>query len=58
MKRILTAFWHDEDGATAIEYSLIAALIFAAILAAWPAFYDGFMTSWTNAGSVIKNAVQ
>ncbi len=54
MKRILTAFWHNEEGATAIEYSLIAALLFAAIMAAWPSFYDGFMASWTNAGSVIR----
>ena len=25
--RLLIALWHDEDGATAIEYGLIAALI-------------------------------
>lgn len=58
MGNLFRAFLRDEDGATAIEYSLIAALLFAAIMAAWPNFYDGFMASWTNAGAVIKDAVK
>lgn len=58
MKPIFKRFVQDEHGATAIEYSLIAALLFGAILGAWPGFYDGFMASWTNAGAVIKNAVK
>ena len=37
--------------------SMIAALLFAAILAAWPNFYDGFMASWTNAGKTIRDAI-
>ncbi|MEZ5895229.1 MAG: Flp family type IVb pilin [Parvularculaceae bacterium] len=32
------AFWADEDGATAIEYGLIVALIFLAILTGVNAF--------------------
>lgn len=51
-------FVRDDSGATAIEYSLIAALLFAAITAAWPGFYAGFMASWTNIGAVISSAVQ
>ncbi len=34
MKCMLKKFLHDEDGATAIEYGLIAALIALAIIAA------------------------
>lgn len=57
-RRLFGQFTKDESGATAIEYSLIAALLFAAILAAWPGFYSGFMESWTNNGAVIANAVK
>lgn len=32
MKNKLLAFWQDEEGATAIEYGLIAGLISVAIL--------------------------
>lgn len=58
VKTLLARFGRDEGGATAIEYSLIACLIAAALLAAWPGFYSGFMASWTNAGEVIRNAVK
>ena len=34
MKTQLQQFWKDEDGATAIEYGLIAGLIAVAIIAA------------------------
>jgi pilus assembly protein Flp/PilA len=34
MKHLITNFWHDEDGATAIEYGLIAGLISVVILTA------------------------
>lgn len=34
MKKILEAFAHDERGATAIEYGMIAALIAAVIIGA------------------------
>ncbi|HUN13127.1 MAG TPA: Flp family type IVb pilin [Rhabdaerophilum sp.] len=58
MKAVLKRFVRDEDGATAIEYAMIASLIFAAVLAAWPGFYEGFMASWTNVGAVIRDAVK
>jgi Flp pilus assembly pilin Flp len=51
-------FIRDDSGATAIEYSLIACLLAAAIIAAWPGFYGGFMASWTNIGAVISSAVK
>lgn len=34
MKSVLKTFWSDEEGATAIEYALIAALIALAIATA------------------------
>ncbi|HRE22440.1 MAG TPA: Flp family type IVb pilin [Rhabdaerophilum sp.] len=58
MKAVLRRFARDEEGATAIEYAMIATMIAAALLAAWPGFYDGFMASWTNAGQVIRDAVK
>lgn len=30
--QLLSAFWSDHDGVTAIEYALLAALIFAVIV--------------------------
>ena len=34
MKRVVSTFWNDESGATAIEYGLIAAGIAIAIITA------------------------
>lgn len=58
MRTLLVRFLRDENGASAIEYTLIASLLAIALLAAWPGFYSGFMTSWTNAGTVIAGAVK
>ncbi|MFK4058571.1 MULTISPECIES: Flp family type IVb pilin [unclassified Brevundimonas] len=38
MRRFIGRFLHDDSGATAIEYGLIASLIFVAIIAAIGAF--------------------
>lgn len=57
MKKHLRRFAGDQDGATAIEYSLIASLLCAALLALWPAFYGDFIATWTNIGTIIANAV-
>lgn len=38
MQRFIGRFLHDDSGATAIEYGLIASLIFVAIIAAIGAF--------------------
>jgi Flp pilus assembly pilin Flp len=58
MTGLLTAFLKDENGATAIEYSMVAAMLFVIITAAWPGFYEGFMVTFTNAGKVIREAVK
>ena len=40
MKQQFISFWRDEDGATAVEYALIAGLIAVALIAALDAFGD------------------
>jgi len=50
-KRFLT----DESGATAIEYSLIAALMAAAIIAALTTFKGDLSTAFGNIGTTLKN---
>lgn len=41
MKNMLVEFWKDEEGATAIEYGLIAGLIAVILIAAFGALGDG-----------------
>lgn len=58
MMTVFRRFARDESGATALEYTLIAVLMAAALIAAWPPFYNAFLATWTNAGATIKSAVQ
>ncbi|WDI30494.1 Flp family type IVb pilin [Hyphococcus flavus] len=46
---LVAAFHHDEDGATAIEYGLIVALIFLAVV--------GAIRSYTNTTSGMYNQI-
>jgi len=46
--KIFNRFVRDESGATAIEYSLIAALMAVALIAAVPVLSSGIATSFTN----------
>jgi pilus assembly protein Flp/PilA len=48
MMRPLRAFRDDEAGATAIEYALIASLIFLAIIAAVALFATNATNMWTS----------
>lgn len=45
--KVVQAFWHDEEGATAIEYGLIAALIAVMIIV-------GASTLGTNLNDLFK----
>ncbi len=52
MKTQLQQFWNDEDGATAIEYGLIAGLIAVAIIGVLTALgtnLDAMFTKISNA---------
>jgi pilus assembly protein Flp/PilA len=51
---IFNRFVKDESGATAIEYSLIAALMAAAIIAALGAFKGDLSSAFTNIGTTLK----
>lgn len=50
---IFNRFAKDESGATAIEYSLIAALMAAAIITALSTFKTDLTTAFTNIGSTL-----
>ena len=50
---IFNRFVKDESGATAIEYSLIAALMAAAIITALSTFKTDLTTAFTNIGSTL-----
>ncbi|MDP4575013.1 Flp family type IVb pilin [Qipengyuania sp. G39] len=46
----------DESGATAIEYGLIAALIFFAMVGAVQAFGEGAIDMWTDITTAVVTA--
>jgi pilus assembly protein Flp/PilA len=50
---IFNRFVKDESGATAIEYSLIAALMAAAVIAALSTFSGSLQTAFTNIGTTL-----
>ncbi len=53
MIQLAKQFWNSESGATAIEYALIASLIFLAIVGA----VRGFAGKTTNMFNTIQNNV-
>jgi pilus assembly protein Flp/PilA len=44
---------HDEKGATAVEYSLICALIVIAMIAGLSAFASSTITMWGNVSTAV-----
>lgn len=53
MKALINKFLKDEDGATAIEYGLIAALIAVAIITAVTAVGDNLDTTFSEVASAL-----
>ncbi len=53
MKALINRFKSDEDGATAIEYGLIAALIAVAIITAVTAVGDSLNTTFTDVSNAL-----
>lgn len=51
MNALVTKFLKDEDGATAIEYGLIAALISVAVIAAVGAVGNNLSTTFSEVAS-------
>jgi pilus assembly protein Flp/PilA len=54
MSRLLTRFWKDQSGATAIEYGLIAAGISVAIIAAVNGIGTKLNTSFGSISTQLK----
>jgi pilus assembly protein Flp/PilA len=54
MKMLLTRFAHDESGATAIEYGLIAAGISVAIIAVLSGTRSKLKTTFTSVQTALK----
>jgi len=54
MKRIMN-FLKDEDGVTAIEYALIAALVAVAGIVGWNALGDSVNSQATSISTIINN---
>jgi pilus assembly protein Flp/PilA len=57
MRRFLARLRREDSGATAIEYGLIAGLIFLAILGALTAFADTSTGLFNGAMNAIRNAM-
>ena len=53
MKALVAKFMNDEEGATAIEYGLIAALIAVAVIAAVKAVGSGLSTTFSEVNSAL-----
>jgi pilus assembly protein Flp/PilA len=51
---LLLAFWHDESGASAIEYGLIASLIALVCITALTQIGTGLNTSFTSVSTTLR----
>lgn len=56
MKSLMQKFMSDESGATAIEYSLIAALIAVGIIASAKSLGSQINNTFNTVASTMKNA--
>lgn len=57
MKRLLHKLLRDQSGATAVEYGLILALIFLAMVGAIGTFSNGVINTWDTVTETSKEAV-
>ena len=56
MTNIIKNFWNDEEGATAIEYGLIAGLIAVGLLVALTEIGDKLKVVFTKISGALTNA--
>ena len=54
MRRLITDFWNDESGATAIEYGLIAALIAVVVISAVTTVGTNLKGKFNNIANAVK----
>lgn len=53
MTNLIQRFWNDEEGATAIEYGLIAGLIAVALVAAMTTLQGGITGLYTRISTAL-----
>ncbi len=58
LKTVLKQFLLDDDGATSVEYALLAALIAAAVLSSQQALSSTVKAMYVNAFGAITSAMQ
>lgn len=56
-KEMIAKIWHDQTGATAVEYGLILAVIFLAMITALEGFGQSFDQLWTQTTQVLATAI-
>jgi Flp pilus assembly pilin Flp len=54
---LIRAFFRNQSGASAIEYSMFAACIAAAIIAIGPQLGSDFQAGWTNLAVKLRSSV-
>lgn len=57
IRRLIGPFWSEEDGVTAIEYALLAALIFGAIVISVGALGDAVEELYDGIASKVAAAI-
>jgi pilus assembly protein Flp/PilA len=57
MLKRLNSFYHDESGATAIEYGLIAALVSVAAITALQAMGGSLKTMFNRVSTALSGAI-
>ncbi len=55
--RMLNAFWAEQDGVTAIEYALLAALIFGVIVGSVGLVGDSLKVLYDDVAAKVTDAV-
>ena len=53
MNQEIRRFWRDEDGATAVEYALIAGLVAIALIGALTAFGEDLGSFFERIGAIL-----
>ncbi len=52
--QLIKRLWHEEDGATAVEYAIIAAVVGVALIGALTLFRNSIANMLTHAARVIS----
>ena len=55
-KEVLMEFWHDEEGASGIEYALIAAMVAVALVTFVDPIKQAVVTIFTNISTTLTTA--